>query len=1056
MAPLNNDDLVMINNADKSYKVKASVLFEDKYKDCYVLVNVGSKSYRCKVSSLVAKAASDQWMFVNQKLPDNSYRSYRVSSVDIVNKFAAFILKPTVVAPIDGAGMGPIKLATDIITNVDIDVADARNQTLTLQSNKGIDLLSVGDLVGQGPGGYLPVTDAIVKVEGKADGWKKGYGTMPKNAGGLAYGKGIWISMNYDKHEPFCIKSTDNGVNWSQYNTSNGAMNVDRYYSVHFGNNGFMALGHNADNARKMIWSSDTNNWAQRGNGGTDRVDWRASAYGAGKWVVIGNKNSHPGGGQDTRLCITSTDNGANWTRHDASALDLGIPKDLKYENNRFILTGSYQQGPIRWSDDGITWYKPTATYEEDGTPIPDANNSTWNKLNSSSGSSLYLGNDRWIMLPSTGNMDPLKESWVAISEDNGLTWTLKFNVIPHLENPPGYPYQSWSTCFQNGRIWMVNNLYNTQDLCLISDDLGESFRLGAKMPLTAGGGGNRYYNTHGANGRVVVTGNEAAYTDDSAMSLTVKSDQDLKYFRSGDTIQGSDIVTTRIDIPNKKVGVSGGDWYADPSNGGDGSGNTYGDRMITCKSEKKPENWTVTSIDVANNKVSFKLDGAYALDNTQVWVANDNYKNEEFFIDAGEVANPPLMPDNITLESSVFATDRPSPAVFTNAQWTIKKTGGATQTLDGGANTSYKPPGGTFDFESEYKVSVVHQADILSDSEPSDEITFRTGVAPLTPGDWVKSDLAVVLPAGNSGVTGVGWDGTQFLALCLDKQGSNNSKLIRSTDGHNWTSLGNPFPMNNTQPMGLVYGNGKWVIAANGGSSGNMRERLLTSDNGVDWVPPQYNGKISAITNLHYSDQSGYFTLESSLRSFVSKDGVVWDELVKDSSSTTIAMGSDWSGVMWNPISKKWFISSRTMGGNMWENANADPTDGTWTLVSSVRGTVDVIQSIGINPDTGVMIITGPSSPGSRQYRSKDGGDTWQQITFNSADKAQNMLYHGGVWWNNTYRSDKQYFSKNDGDTWTIKPTTEVQDWGYIDWTGDRWWIWSGVVNRLQYNVPV
>lgn len=84
------------------------------------------------------------------------------------------------------------------------------------------------------------------------------------------------------------------------------------------------------------------------------------------------------------------------------------------------------------------------------------------------------------------------------------------------------------------------------------------------------------------------------------------------------------------IDGTVPSITVDGGEWYADPANGGDGSGDSSGDTKVTCvKPLKAPTAWKVEAIDTTAHTLS--LSHATPNDNAQVWVANDNQAGTGF-----------------------------------------------------------------------------------------------------------------------------------------------------------------------------------------------------------------------------------------------------------------------------------------------------------------------------------------------------------------------------------------------------------------------------------------
>lgn len=133
-----------------------------------------------------------------------------------------------------------------------------------------------------------------------------------------------------------------------------------------------------------------------------------------------------------------------------------------------------------------------------------------------------------------------------------------------------------------------------------------------------------------------------------------------------------------------------------------------------------------VASFNVGNNTLTLTPTGTR--DNR--WIG-DNLGGIPFYVAGPEINDDPLVIADITLVSTPFQTTPPNAGPFTNAEWTItNQETDAVQVLNAGPTTSYKPPDGTFDIDTEYVVSVIYQSASLQDSEPSADSSFTTGPA--------------------------------------------------------------------------------------------------------------------------------------------------------------------------------------------------------------------------------------------------------------------------------------------------------------------------------------
>ena len=204
--------------------------------------------------------------------------------------------------------------------------------------------------------------------------------------------------------------------------------------------------------------------------------------------------------------------------------------------------------------------------------------------------------------------------------------------------------------------------------------------------------------------------------------TLTLSDDTDLAYFRKGDVVQGTAGDPDEVKVISKddsvpSITVDGGDWYADPANGGDGSGETDGDTEVTCVSPlKAPTDWKIEAIE--GNTLS--LSHATPDGNAQVWVANDNQAGTDFYVTGPSIVDDPLLTADVKLQSSLFATTPADADTLKNIVWELNGT-----EQNAGTSNPYKP---TLAVNTTYKVRVKHQGNTLEDSPWSDQTTFTTG----------------------------------------------------------------------------------------------------------------------------------------------------------------------------------------------------------------------------------------------------------------------------------------------------------------------------------------
>jgi hypothetical protein len=193
-------------------------------------------------------------------------------------------------------------------------------------------------------------------------------------------------------------------------------------------------------------------------------------------------------------------------------------------------------------------------------------------------------------------------------------------------------------------------------------------------------------------------------------------------------------IIDIKPEVPS--MIVDGGVWYADPANGGDGSGfvggwNTvkYGlpagtsDTEVTCLSPlKAPTNWKVERIHKDDNKLD--LSHATPDDSSQVWVANDNQAGTDFFVQGGKYIDQPLLTSDVQLQSSEFSTTPEGVDGLKEIIWNLNGVDQPGTTLN-----PYKPSG--LAINTTYNVKVKHVGVALKEpSEWSATTVFTTGAS--------------------------------------------------------------------------------------------------------------------------------------------------------------------------------------------------------------------------------------------------------------------------------------------------------------------------------------
>ena len=195
---------------------------------------------------------------------------------------------------------------------------------------------------------------------------------------------------------------------------------------------------------------------------------------------------------------------------------------------------------------------------------------------------------------------------------------------------------------------------------------------------------------------------------------------------QTGGSISGRIDITSQLVSPIRGIGVNGRGGFraliVDGKRLVDGSINSGGapivDAEVTCLSPlKAPTDWTIEDIDTTANTISLSH---AAEDNSQVWVANDNQADIDFFVTGPKFVDNPLLTADVSLRTSDFATTPFQADTLRNIVWELNG-----QEQNAGTMNPFKP---TVSTNTTYTVRAKHQGNALEDSEWSDSVTFTTG----------------------------------------------------------------------------------------------------------------------------------------------------------------------------------------------------------------------------------------------------------------------------------------------------------------------------------------
>lgn len=168
---------------------------------------------------------------------------------------------------------------------------------------------------------------------------------------GCAYGAGKFVAAQapINSSSPTAVglvAYSTNGTTWTQI-----SIPAYNWYKLRFNNSLFTLAAYGTD---KILTSPDGVTWTLRALPGPST--WQDTAYGAGKWVVVGYPMSGATGLNATLNGAYSTD-GVTWTRMQLPM--TGYWNSVSFANGKFVATGggtSQSGNYAATSYDGINW----------------------------------------------------------------------------------------------------------------------------------------------------------------------------------------------------------------------------------------------------------------------------------------------------------------------------------------------------------------------------------------------------------------------------------------------------------------------------------------------------------------------------------------------------------------------------------------------------------------------------------------------------------------------------------------------------------------------------
>lgn len=278
----------------------------------------------------------------------------------------------------------------------------------------------------------------------------------------LTANPGTWTgdpTITYDYQWQSCTESWTALANPA---AASGTAWFDVAYGGASGSEQYVAVGVGTSSAGRIITSPDGVNWsAQQDPGPESLKEWRAVAYGAGRFVAVGDY-----GGSGAERVMTSTD-GINWS-YATTVPTTTTWQSLAYGGGKFVATA--YSGTVMTSTDGLTWTVSSGTLDTmakaigygNGRFVVVGNDKAWYSTNGDTftstttpGSSKYwrdvtYGGGKWVAVGTAG-FSGANDS-AMVSTDNGSTWTQ--TTIPSV------PW--WAVTYADGQFTAAGNGANS------------------------------------------------------------------------------------------------------------------------------------------------------------------------------------------------------------------------------------------------------------------------------------------------------------------------------------------------------------------------------------------------------------------------------------------------------------------------------------------------------------------------------------------------------------------------------------------------------------------
>jgi hypothetical protein len=268
----------------------------------------------------------------------------------------------------------------------------------------------------------------------------------------------------------------------------------------------------------------------------------------------------------------------------------------------------------------------------------------------------------------------------------------------------------------------------------------------------------------------------------------------------------------------------------------------------------------------------------------------------------------------------------------------------------------------------------------------------------------------------------------TSAPTLVAVASGGDDTRVMTSPDGVNWSSPLGPIPVNDWQSV--VWGGLFVAVGSRGDDS-----QVMTSPNGINWTP-RLAASDDSWSSVTFRNDNGTFVAVASsgddTRVMYSNDGagVSWS-----SPSSPVPVNA-WQSVAWGDDT---FVAVASSGDDTRVMYSNDDSGAIWLSPSSP---VPVNDWQSVAWGNGTFVAVGSSGDDS-QVMTSPNGVTWTPRLAASDDSWSSVTYGNGTFVAVASSGDDSRImtSRNNGVTWTLRNSPAANAWQSVAWGHDSLW---------------